>query len=115
MSATTKVTPASPPHIQMAKIKVSGKKSRSLSIEASFLLTFDIFNKTHVLAFRDVDKHDGGVSQEARKKSHIRKFFSCLLPCHLSSFVRKVVLKGRLKYLNRLMTISGNMKLGQVR
>ena len=111
MSATTKVTPASPPHIQMAKIKVSGKKSRSLSIEASFLLTFDIFNKTHVLAFRDVDKHDGGVSQEARKKSHIRKFF----PCHLSSFVRKVVLKGRLTYLNRLMTISGNMKLGQVK
>ena len=91
MSATTKVTllllsfyssSSAASHSNGKDQGLWQEELRSLSIEASFLLTFDIFNKTHVLAFRDVDKHDGGVSQE--KKRHIWEFF-LTLTCHAIS------------------------------
>ena len=89
MSATTKVTllllsfyssSSAASHSNGKDQGLWQEELRSLSIEASFLLTFDIFNKTHVLAFRDVDKHDWGVSQEAWKKSHIRNFLPSSMP-----------------------------------
>ena len=90
MSATTKVTllllsfyssSSAASHSNGKDQGLWQEELRSLSIEASFLLTFDIFNKTHVLAFRDVDKHDGGGRVSQEKKRHIRDFFLASMPC----------------------------------